>query len=102
MFVEQLRAAVAASPRCELPKISALLWRAFAAGQIAEDDAQALAEHIELRKAIDAHPTLGSIGQGVARRVGSRPRTPASLKRRRRWTASGWLPPQIAARFTLG
>lgn len=33
--------------------------------------------------------------------VGSRPRTDASMERRRRWAASGRLPPAIAARFTL-
>src|SRR4051794_14216189 len=38
----------------------------------------------------------------VQRRVGSRPRSPASMERRRSWAASGHLPPQLAARFTLG
>ncbi|WP_083461138.1 helix-turn-helix domain-containing protein (plasmid) [Methylobacterium fujisawaense] len=33
--------------------------------------------------------------------VGSRPRTDASLERRRRWAASGRLPPGLAAQFTL-
>ena len=33
--------------------------------------------------------------------MGSRPRTDASMARRRRWAASGRLPPGIAARFTL-
>ena len=35
------------------------------------------------------------------RSTGSRPRTDASLERRRRWAASGRLPPGLAARFTL-
>ena len=35
------------------------------------------------------------------RAVGSRPRTDASMERRRRWAASGRLPPGIAAPFTL-
>ncbi|HEV2542915.1 MAG TPA: helix-turn-helix domain-containing protein [Methylobacterium sp.] len=34
-------------------------------------------------------------------RSGSRPRTDASMERRRRWAASGRMPPAIAARFTL-
>lgn len=38
---------------------------------------------------------------GPRRAVGSRPRTDASMERRRRWAASGRLPPAIAARFTL-
>ncbi|MBL7309275.1 helix-turn-helix domain-containing protein, partial [Escherichia coli] len=33
--------------------------------------------------------------------VGARPRTDTSLERRRRWAASGRLPPGLAARFTL-
>ena len=33
--------------------------------------------------------------------IGSRPRTDASMERRRRWAASGRLPPAIAARFSL-
>ncbi len=33
--------------------------------------------------------------------MGSRPRTGASMERRRRWAASGRLPPGLAARFTL-
>ena len=35
------------------------------------------------------------------RAVGSRPRTDTSMERRRRWAASGRLPPALAARFTL-
>ena len=35
------------------------------------------------------------------RRVGSRPRSPASMERRRSWAAAGRLPPALASRFTL-
>jgi hypothetical protein len=38
----------------------------------------------------------------VQRRVGSRPRSSASMERRRSWAAAGRLPPALAARFTLG
>src|SRR4051795_13005236 len=95
MFVEQLQRAVEASPRAELPTISALLWRAYAAGTVSESDAADLSALIEARKAIPAAP------KPIQRRFGSRPPSPASLERRRRWAASGCLPPQIAARFTL-
>ncbi len=37
----------------------------------------------------------------VQRRVGSRPRSSASMERRRSWAASGRLPPKLAARFTM-
>src|SRR6185503_21032381 len=96
MFIEQLRRAVEASPRVELPKVSALLWKAYAAGQVTEADASALSETIELKRALPPAP------KPVQRRlIGSRPRSPASLERRRRWAASGALPPALAARFTL-
>jgi len=96
MFAEQLRQAVEASPRAGLTHVSSLLWRAHAAGSIADDDAQALAELIEARKDVPAP------GRPVQRRVGSRPRSSASMARRRSWAAAGHLPPTVAARFTLG
>src|SRR5215217_1942324 len=37
----------------------------------------------------------------VQQRVGSRPRSSASMERRRSWAAAGRLPPALAARFTL-
>src|SRR5829696_1156829 len=95
MFAEQLRRAAEASPRLELTKVSALLWKAYAAGQVSEAQASELSDLIEARRALPA-PT-----KPAQRRVGSRPRSGASMERRRRWAASGCLPPAIAARFTL-
>src|SRR3954464_13140322 len=95
MFVEQLRRAVEASPRVELAKVASLLWRAYAAGQVSEDQASELSDLIESRRALPAAP------RPLQRRLGSRPRSPASMERRRRWAASGALPPALAARFTL-
>src|SRR3954464_13235996 len=95
MFVEQLRRAVEAAPRLELTKVSALLWKAYAAGHVSEAEASALSEAIEARRALPAIP------RPAQRRLGSRPRSGASMERRRRWAASGWLPPALAARFTL-
>src|SRR3954462_2147503 len=95
MFAEQLRRAVEASPRCELPKVSALLWKAYAAGHVTEAEAQALSDLIEARRALPAAQ------KPMQRRLGSRPRSPASMERRRRWAACGLLPPALAARFTL-
>src|SRR3954468_734030 len=95
MFAEQLRRAVEAAPRLELTKVSALLWKAVAAGQVSEAEAEALSETIELRRALPA-------AQKPARRLfGSRPRSGASMERRRRWASSGAMPPAIASRFTL-
>jgi hypothetical protein len=96
MFAEQIRRAVEASPRVGLPKLSAALWKAYAAGGVSEEEAEALSELIEARKKIApmAAPRL------VQRRLGSRPRTPASMARRRSWAAAGRLPPHLAAQFT--
>src|SRR4051812_33224962 len=96
MLVDDLRRAVQASPRVDLPKVSSALWRAFASGLVSEDEADELSRTIEARKAIPATP------KPARRHLGSRPRTGASMERRRSWAASGWLPPRLAARFTLG
>src|SRR3954462_3330686 len=95
MVAEHLRRAVEASPRAELPAVAALLWKAFAAGQVTEDQASELSALIEARRAIPVPQ------RPIQRRLGSRPRSPASMERRRRWAASGCLPPALAARFTL-
>src|SRR4051794_16944821 len=97
MVADELRRAVEASPRVELPKGSALLWKAYAAGQVTEDQATDLSALIEARKAI-----IVANFATIRRPVGSRPRAPESLARRRRWAASGLLPPAIACRFTPG
>src|SRR4029453_13664354 len=96
MFVEQLRRAVEASPRVELPKVSALLWKAYAAGTVSESDAADLSALIEARKAAGVRQ-----GDAPRRLVGSRPRSPGPMERRRRWGASGCWPPPIPPRFTL-
>ena len=78
-----------------LAELAATVWRAYAAGALDENEAQTLAEQIAARKAVPAKPAE------PRRRVGSRPRSPEAMERRRRWTGSGWLPPQLAARFTM-
>src|SRR4051794_10018230 len=95
MFVDELRRAIEASPRVELPKVSALLWKAYAAGQMTEAEAAGLSERIETRKVVPAAQ------KPVQRRFGSRPQSSASMERRRRWAAAGALPPALASRFTL-
>src|SRR3954454_1606007 len=96
MLAEQLRRAVEASPRAELHTVSALLWKAYAAGQVTEDQATDLSALIEARRALLAPQ------KPVQRRLGSRPRSPAHLERRRRWASAGALPPTLACKFTLG
>ncbi|MCP1546704.1 hypothetical protein [Methylorubrum extorquens] len=95
MFADEIRLAAEAAPRVKLPEVLTLLWRAYGAGQVTEAEAEALSGLIEARKMIPAAPEV------PRKRVGSRPRTDASLERRRRWAAAGRLPPQISAQFTL-
>ena len=84
-----------ATPRVRLAELAAAVWKGFACGAVSEEDAQQLADEIHARKAIPPTPVA------PRRPVGSRPRSPAHMERRRRWTGSGWLPSQIAARFTM-
>ena len=95
MLTDEIARAVQSAPRSRLAELAATIWRAYGAGAIGETDAQALAEAVEARKRVPTVPTQ-------PRRVGSRPRAPESLERRRRWVASGWVPPTIACRFTAG
>lgn len=94
MFIHEMQRAIAEAPRDRLAALSGVIWKAYAGGAIGEGDAQALAEAVQARKSVPAT-------QVARRRGGSRPRAPESLERRRRWTSSGWLPPQIAAMFTM-
>ena len=95
MFAEQIRAALQGTPRGRLTELAAAVWKGFACGALDETDAQQLADEIHARKAIRPTPAV------PRKPVGSRPRSPAHMERRRRWTGSGWLPPQLACRFTM-
>ncbi len=95
MFAAQIRAALPGTPRGRLTELAAAVWKGFACGAIGETDAQQLADEIHARKAIPPTPAA------PRKAVGSRPRSPAHMERRRRWTGSGWLPPQLACRFTM-
>ncbi|MCF4130286.1 transcriptional regulator [Methylobacterium sp. SyP6R] len=99
MFADEIRAAVMAAPRVKLPDVAAVLWRAYGAGHVSEAEAEELSGLIETRKVVPAAPAAAA---AIRKAVGSRPKTDASLERRRRWAASGRLPPALAARFTPG
>lgn len=113
MFVDEIRRQAETAPRAALPVVTAALWRAFAEGHVSEAEAEALIALIEGRQ-VPRSTDLGTgtdvVGSvdttrraGSPRNVGgSRPRTAASLARRRRWAASGRLPPTLAAQFTAG
>ncbi|MDE4916103.1 helix-turn-helix domain-containing protein [Methylobacterium sp. 092160098-2] len=119
MFADEIRRAIEAASRITLPQVTALLWRAYGDGKVTEAEAESLSGLIEARSLTNdgLRPRRTANPRGTAdtpvavasqklvspfrRAVGSRPRTDGSLERRRRWAASGRLPPGLAARFTL-
>jgi hypothetical protein len=114
VFADEIRRAIEAADRITLPRVTALLWRAFGEGKVTEAEAERLSGLIEARTDAPAArrqpdmaqariPAAPQDRQSSPRRpgVGSRPRTDASMERRRRWAASGRLPPSLAARFSL-
>ena len=108
MLANQFHEAVAtARSIAALDNTARLLWRAYTEGQIADDDAEAIAGAVQARRAAFAHSgagvALSQVAAASAPRRPARPRSPdkqASLERRRRCAASGALPPQLAAHFT--
>ena len=116
-YADAIRRQAEEAPRAALPAVTAALWRAFGDGHVSETEAEALSVLIERRQAsgfehrLERRPNpkgttqLGDVAQDRVESpregVGSRPRTDASLERRRRWAASGRLPPALAARFTV-
>lgn len=117
MFADEIRRAIEAATRLTLPQMTALLWRAYGEGRVTEAEAEVLSGLIEARtdapaarRFSPATPAASNSGDSqpaqdtaasARRAVGSRPRTNASIERRRRWAASGRLPPGLATRFTL-
>jgi hypothetical protein len=113
-YADEIRRQAEAATRAALPAVTAALWRAYSDGKITEAEAEALSGLIEARTDASAarrpvgapdmrNPISPQDPAGSPRRPGggSRPRTDASMERRRRWAASGRIPPTIAARFTL-
>lgn len=96
MFAVQFEAAIKSASVHQFFELGRLLWVAHGHGQLSDDEAEKLSGLLEVRKAA---PRAAVPARG---RTGSRPRTDASLERRRRWAAAGRLPPQLQAQFTLG
>lgn len=97
MIREQIERAVETVPRDRLSEVAGLVWRALSEGAISETEAEGLSALIEARKA----PAPVRV-PALRPSTGSRPRTSESMIRRRRWAASGRVPPQIACQFTQG
>jgi hypothetical protein len=100
-------AVISTADGARLDAIAATAARAGACGEIDEDTASAVldavqARRIELRGV--RHPRARAHARPARERRPS-PRSPdraASIARRRSWSASGWMPPHLAAHFTAG
>ncbi|MCJ2009878.1 helix-turn-helix domain-containing protein [Methylobacterium sp. J-092] len=103
-YAYEIRRQAEAAPRAALPAVASALWKAFGEGHLSEAEAEALSGLIEARQLSGTERSAEqaeSCAGGSRSRTGSRARTDASMARRRRWAASGRLPPAIAAQFTL-
>lgn len=99
MFASEIRRAVEVSSRAGLPAIGEAMWKAWAAGQVTDAEAEELSALIEARKVMPPASPPGAAASS-RRRFGSRPRSDASLGRRRRCVAPKHLPPALATHFT--
>lgn len=108
MLVDQISAAIdAARSVAGLDHVAKLVWQAIGSDALAEAEAHALLERIQgHRQAARANHKPVGIPAGrpsifPPRRPQPSPRTARCLTRRRQLAASGPLPPQLAAHFTL-
>jgi hypothetical protein len=93
VFALEVRRAIETASRSALPDVSKAMWSAFTAGYLNDEQAEELSGLIEARRALPPpHKPVG---------VGSKPKMPKSIERRRRWAAAGRLPQHLAARFSL-
>ena len=108
MFTEILAEAIGGAgslARCD--EIGPMLWQAVAAGQIGDDEAQALAERLEAQRK-RLRPSATALGAAMGRnslfskrRPQRRPERSELIERQRRTAFSGPMPPSLASRFTL-
>jgi hypothetical protein len=107
-FLEsQFRTAIREARPRDLDALSSKLWAAHGAGTIADDQAQQLAELIQWRRLpvnrVLSQPDIASPRYYIQRSPQQRsPDRRASLLRRREHSATGPLPPHLAAGFTTG
>jgi hypothetical protein len=106
MFYDLLATAIEGAGRNQLDDYSRQVWKAHDAGTIADDQAQQLAELIQRRRGPRPAATLSAaaaLRHTIRRSPEQRsPDRRASLLRRREHSATGPLPPHLAAGFTTG
>ena len=88
------------APREHLDVLCSNFWRAYANGELSDDEAQSLAELARDRQR--PKPPPKPLPPRQARRPPHSPDRQRSLERRRRLSAAGMMPPGLAAQFTVG
>src|SRR3954452_24239096 len=107
-FCDQMAAAIdGARTLTRLDHLSRSIWQGLAAGAVADDDAQALAEQLYARRKL-LRGELKPVGIPVGRpsifplrRLQRAPQRPVAIARRRQLAASGPMPPALACKFTV-
>src|SRR4051794_6535906 len=107
-FCTQMAAAIdGARTLTQLDHLSRSIWQGLAAGAVADDDAQALAERLHARRSI-VRGAVKPVGVPVGRpslfpprRLQRAPQRPVAIARRRHLAASGPMPPSLACKFTV-
>jgi hypothetical protein len=107
-FCNQMTAAIdGARTLTRLDHLSRSIWQGVAAGAVADDDAQALAERLHARRAVlrgEIKPVGIPVGRPSIfppRRLQRAPQRPVAIARRRHLAASGPMPPALACKFTV-
>src|SRR5881398_1744807 len=107
-FCDQMAAAVdGARTLTRLEHLSRSIWQSLAAGAVADDDAQSLAEQLHARRSAlrgDLKPVgipVGRLSIFPPRRLQRAPQRPVAIARRRHLAASGPMPPALACKFTV-
>src|SRR4051794_11392714 len=107
-FCDQMTAAIdGARTLTRLDHLSRSIWQGLAAGAVADDDAQSLAERLHARRSLirgDIKPVCIPLGRPSIfppRRLQWAPKRPIAIARRRHLAASGPMPPSLACKFTV-
>src|SRR3954465_1431818 len=108
-FCDQMAAAIdGARTLTRLDHLSRSIWQGLAAGAVADDAAQSLAERLHARRSLlrgDLKPVGIPAGRASIfppRRLQRAPKRPVAIARRRHLAASGPMPPGLACKFTVG
>src|SRR3954447_5796226 len=107
-FCNQMAAAIdGARTLTRLDHLSRSIWQSLAAGAVADDDAQALAERLHARRGLlrgEIRPVGAPVGRPSIfppKRLQRAPQRPVAIARRRHLAASGPMPPALACKFTV-